>query len=165
MFFRLPPCFCSAVFSWEEAFGWLSTAYVRLSANMSLQSPASCCHSSHCAHQLNPLSCGWAGRQVSGQHLSLQLSVFPSVPSPPHAHISLHHSPTCRNWKNIQAFFLRCISAQKFFKSKQTCRHTAVSSQEHLLVCHAAKCMWMWTTVLHRCSIPCFTFSTCQSQL
>lgn len=87
-------------FPWEETFGWLSTAYVRLSVNTSLQSSASCCHSSRFAHQLNPLSCGWAGRQVSGQHPRLQLLVFPSVPVLPRSTYpmftpssSLHRSP------------------------------------------------------------------------
>lgn len=84
-FFLLATMLLLWCFSWEETFGWLSTAYVRLSANTSLQSSASCCHSSRCAHQLNPLSCGWAGRQVSGRHLRLQLSVFPRVPALPHS--------------------------------------------------------------------------------
>lgn len=93
-FLFLATMFLLCCFSWEEPFGWLSTAYVPLSANTSLQSFASSCHSSRCAHQLNPFGCWWAGRQVNGQHLSLQLSGFPSVPA---LHISHSLPPRLSN--------------------------------------------------------------------
>lgn len=131
-------------FSWEETFGWLSTAYVRLSANTSFQSSASCCHSSRCAHQLNPLSCGWAGWQVSGQHLSLQLSVFPSVPALPHSTdltstLSTLSPPLTSMWRLNSSW---CIwpSASEVHRSFLllfflTLLHVEVSSPDHLLLC------------------------------
>lgn len=128
-------------FSWEETFGWLSSAYVRLSANTSFQSSASCCHSSRCAHQLNPLSCGWAGWQVSGQHLSLQLSVFPSVPALPHS-TDLTSTLSTSNLHVEIKLLMMCIwpSASEVHRRFLllfflTLLHVAVSSPDHLLLC------------------------------
>lgn len=162
-------------FSWEETFGWLSTAYVRLSANTSFQSSASCCHSSRCAHQLNPLSCGWAGWQVSGQHLSLQLSVFPSVPALPHS-TDLTSTLSTSNLHVEIKLLMMCIwpSASEvhrsffflfFFYPATRCSIISRSSPplpERLCESEPHQSS---SSNNHYCSVPRCTFSSCQSQL
>lgn len=80
-------------FSWEETFGCFSTTYLRLSESTSLQSSASCCHSSRCAHQLNPFSCGWAADKWRAPE-SAVICFWPRAPSQ-HApqHSCLLNSP------------------------------------------------------------------------
>lgn len=165
-------------FSWEETFGWLSTAYVRLSANTSFQSSASCCHSSRCAHQLNPLSCGWAGWQVSGQHLSLQLSVFPSVPALPHSTdltstLSTLSPPLTSMWRLNSSW---CIwpSASEVHRSffvvvffNAATRWSIISRSSPPLperLCESEPHQSS-SSNNHYCSVPRCTFSSCQSQL
>lgn len=84
-----------------------------------------------------------------GQHLSLQLSVFPSEP----AHISrltpLHHTSMWR--LNLFKVYVSNPLTQKSLNL------TTVSTPEHL--------MWVWTTPIVIIVIARCTFSTCQSQL
>lgn len=162
-------------FSWEETFGWLSSAYVRLSANTSFQSSASCCHSSRCAHQLNPLSCGWAGWQVSGQHLSLQLSVFPSVPALPHS-TDLTSTLSTSNLHVEIKLLMMCIwpSASEVHRSFFCCfffnaatRWSIISRSSPPLperLCESEPHQSS-SSNNHYCSVPRCTFSSCQSQL
>lgn len=90
-FFCLPPCSCSAVFLERRHLAGFPLRTCGSVWTQASQSSASCCHSSRRAHQLNPLSCGWVGRQVSGQHLSLQLSVSPKCTGAISRSLPLHH--------------------------------------------------------------------------
>lgn len=173
-FFLLATMLLLCCFSWEETFGWLSTAYVRLSANTSFQSSASCCHSSRCAHQLNPLSCGWAGWQVSGQHLSLQLSVFPSVPALPHSTdltSTLSTSNLHVEIKLLMVYLTLCFrGAQEFFVVvffNAATRWSIISRSSPplpLRLCESEPHQSS-SSNNHYCSVPRCTFSSCQSQL